>query len=91
MTSYLIVALGSAAVVALIAFLWKRGDRALADVAQLEEAVHAAIDHLAQVREEQLLRLGEIRRKLEISNLKQQTEKDEARKRLAESLKLLGH
>lgn len=89
--TYLAVAVASALVVGLIAFLWKRGDRALADVAQLEEAVHATIDHLAQVREEQLLRLGEIRRKLEISNLKQQTEKDEARKRLAESLRMLGH
>ncbi len=89
--SYIAVAIASALVVGLITFLWKRGDNALADVAQLEEAVHATIDHLAQVREEQLLRLGEIRRKLEISNLKQQTEKDEAKKRLAESLRMLGH
>ena len=89
--SYIAVAIGSAAVVALIAFLWKRGDRALADVAQLEEAVHATIDHLAQVKEEQLLRLGEIRRKLEISKLKAKDDEHQARKRLAESLRLLGH
>ncbi len=89
--SYLYVALASAGVVALISYLWKRGNKALSDVAQLEEAVHATIDHLAQVKEEQLLRLGEIRRKLEISNLKAKEDKDEARKRLAESLRLLGH
>jgi hypothetical protein len=89
--SYLYVALASAGVVAIIAYLWKRGNKALSDVAQLEEAVHATIDHLAQVKEEQLVRLAEIRRKLEISNIKAKEDKDEARKRLAESLRLLGH